>query len=118
MSSTLCWTCGRAYGGCSWSRYKVQKPVPGWSAERRDIRIAAELPMVESYLVIDCPLYIADRSEDNCWTPEMYDRMIALRRSGTPAKEIAVALGRSPKAIYNQIFLLWKNGKLEEKNAE
>ena len=110
MSGTLCWTCGRAYGGCSWSRYKVQKPVPGWIAERRDIRIAAELPMVESYLVIDCPLYIADRSEDNCWTPEMYDRLIALRRSGASVGEISAALSRTPRAVYNQIYYMKKRG--------
>ena len=119
MSSTLCWTCGRAYGGCSWSRYKVQEPVPGWTAERRDIRIAPELPKVESYVVTDCPLYIVDRQDHSSdfWTPEQMNCMLDLRRTGVPIKEISAAIGRSPQAIYNQICLLRKNGKLEEENA-
>ena len=32
-SEQPCWTCAKAYGGCSWS--KNFTPVPGWIAEKR-----------------------------------------------------------------------------------
>ena len=114
MSSTLCWTCGRAYGGCSWSRYKVWKPVPGWTAVRNDIATPSG-SYVESYVVTACPLYIVDRVDNNyaVWAPEQMNRMLDLRRAGVSIKEISAAIGRSPQAIYNQICLLRKNGELK-----
>ena len=61
---TICWACANAVPdaegerGCSWSR--EGKPVEGWVAERRDIRIQPKRPGeerrgVESYQVITCP---------------------------------------------------------------
>ena len=50
---TLCWECGRACGGCSWSsRFE---PVEGWVA----------LPVKQaygsdSYIVAECPMFVRD----------------------------------------------------------
>ena len=64
---TICWACGNAVPdaegerGCPWSR--EGKPVEGWVAERRDIRIqpkrlGEERRAVESYQVITCPEFV------------------------------------------------------------
>lgn len=63
---TLCWSCANAAPsadgerGCPWSL--EGKPVEGWSAIRRDIRLQnpkkkENVRSVESYLVVACPLY-------------------------------------------------------------
>lgn len=64
---TICWACANAVPdeegtrGCSWSR--EGRPVEGWVAERRDIRIQPKRPgeerrAVESYQVITCPAFV------------------------------------------------------------
>ena len=64
---TICWACANAVPdeegtrGCSWSR--EGRPVEGWVAERRDIRIQPKRPgeerrAVESYQVITCPEFV------------------------------------------------------------
>lgn len=64
---TICWACANAVPdeegtrGCPWSR--EGKPVEGWVAERRDIRIQPKRPgeerrAVESYQVITCPEFV------------------------------------------------------------
>ena len=55
MSSTLCWSCERACGGCSWSD-KSFTPVEGWIAEKTIYR-AKKDKFVTSYVVKSCPLY-------------------------------------------------------------
>lgn len=54
---TLCEVCANACGGCCWSEYGVQRPVPGWSAVRNDINIFGDRSSlkIESYAVLDCP---------------------------------------------------------------
>ena len=63
---TLCWSCAKAVPsadgerGCPWSL--KGKPVEGWSAIRRDLRLQSpkkkdKASSVESYLVVACPLY-------------------------------------------------------------
>ena len=56
FDNTLCWSCGRACGGCSWSR--EFKPVKGWEAV--PTRIHDE---VDSYHVIHCPKYLPEYAE-------------------------------------------------------
>lgn len=56
---TLCWGCANATGGCCWSDYWKHRPVPGWKAERNDIRINSGLS-AESYIVYECPEYVPD----------------------------------------------------------
>ena len=50
---TKCWTCKNACGGCCWSN--DFEPVPGWNAEKSVFMDCGE--KVESYQVVDCPLY-------------------------------------------------------------
>ena len=60
-SSTLCWSCQNACGGCSWS--KRLKPVRGWKADKIKIKlymIGGEDFYSDSYFVRECPKYIAD----------------------------------------------------------
>lgn len=65
QSSTLCWCCSNAYGGCSWSiKYE---PVEGWDAIRNDLHIyttqdgliAGPRESI-SYVVLECPEFVLD----------------------------------------------------------
>jgi hypothetical protein len=57
--STLCWTCKRATGFCSWSH--DFKPVQGWVAMPTVIFTRyGNTPEIESFDVQECPLYIKD----------------------------------------------------------
>lgn len=64
---TLCWTCRKAYGGCSWTEVDYTKkgwpirfePVKGWNA------IPTKNEKYTSFLVVSCPEYDPDdRKED------------------------------------------------------
>lgn len=58
---SLCWTCVRATGTCSWSRNF--EPVPGWEAEKTEVKNPYgkdRFEMIASYDVKACPLYIKD----------------------------------------------------------
>jgi hypothetical protein len=58
---SLCWSCERATGFCSWSRNF--EPVPGWEAEPTEVKNTYKkgyFEMVASYDVKACPLYIKD----------------------------------------------------------
>ena len=58
--STLCWTCQRATGFCSWSH--DFRPVQGWVATPTIIYTRyGTTPEIESFEVIECPLYIKDK---------------------------------------------------------
>lgn len=56
---SLCWTCERACGGrgCSWAAHA--DPVDGWTAV--ETQIVSNENCEESYLVLECPLYMIDR---------------------------------------------------------
>lgn len=65
MSKTICWTCQQGpRSGCPW--FAEHKPVPGWTAERRDVTQQRwdgrqnSLFTVKSYCVSACPLYLPD----------------------------------------------------------
>jgi len=45
---TLCWSCKKATGYCSWSA--CQKPVDGWNVQKTSV----------SYFVKDCPIFESD----------------------------------------------------------
>ena len=61
---SLCWSCQRAvlvYGkACSWAM--DFKPVDGWTAipHKLNISVNSRYKVVQSYHVIDCPLYMPD----------------------------------------------------------
>lgn len=61
---TLCWSCGNACGGCSWSRSSV--PVAGWTAMPTRISSMRIVSMRDSYLVQACPQYRAERRRRRC----------------------------------------------------
>lgn len=56
---TICWSCARATGNCPWSEANNMHPVKGWTAEKVKIRCAKDHHM-ESYCVIECPLFLRD----------------------------------------------------------
>lgn len=72
MKETICWTCKFCTGAtlpnpnpkdknkfflCPWvTQYK---PVPGWSATETKLKVAPK-KTIDSYLVHECPYYIAD----------------------------------------------------------
>lgn len=64
---TLCWCCGKCYGGCSWSRKAFlgynPKPVEGWEAIQRNLkalRAQGGERTIESYVVLSCPEFALD----------------------------------------------------------
>lgn len=81
---TLCEVCANACGGCCWSEYGVQRPVPGWSAVRNDINIfgGRSSLKIESYAVLDCPQFsLEDRCKEEyqAFDPEYIRRKLFKR---------------------------------------
>lgn len=60
--ATLCWYCEKATGGCRWSRFF--QPVKGWKALPTVIRHSQIEKGMKSYLVLDCPEFLADMREE------------------------------------------------------
>lgn len=56
--ATLCWRCQNAICGCSWSRDFI--PVEGWKAKPTKIRCEKGNRDMDSFLVIECPEFVAD----------------------------------------------------------
>ena len=54
-NETLCWTCSKATGGCSWSREET--PIKNWVAEE------VKHEDFISYNVKKCPYYSLDKTE-------------------------------------------------------
>lgn len=54
---SLCWTCKKVYGGCSWSKYFI--PVKGWTAIPTQIKVTYSTNYYtdDSYDVYACPEY-------------------------------------------------------------
>lgn len=67
LTKTLCWDCQNACGGCSWS--KAFKPVNGWTAERKDVKVnhtyrgRSWTQTEESYIVKKCPEFLPDKRQ-------------------------------------------------------
>ena len=58
---TLCWSCARFCGQCSWSaRFE---PIAGWSAEEGSLTRQYG-GTLKTYTVLQCPLYERDSEED------------------------------------------------------
>ena len=58
---TLCWSCARFCGRCSWSAHF--EPVEGWSAEEGSLTRQYG-GTLKTYTVLQCPLYERDSEED------------------------------------------------------
>lgn len=57
---SLCVSCEKCDGRCSWSRKPIFQPVPGWVAEPTVIRCGEYngiMRLQRSYLVLSCPEY-------------------------------------------------------------
>ena len=77
---TLCELCGKACGGCRWSRKDEQKPVEGWDAVRRDVPMTDNgggVHWVESYVVLECPEF--EMEMHHWWYYLNFDRELARR---------------------------------------
>ena len=59
-TETLCWSCSKAVKGCSWSSSFT--PVEGWEAEPAVIKNVNGGKPIDSYNVIRCPEYEADKA--------------------------------------------------------
>jgi hypothetical protein len=59
-SSTLCWDCAKATGGCSWSKNHL--PMKGWTATATQVnqtfRKGGDPTAVSSYIVHKCPEFV------------------------------------------------------------
>lgn len=88
---TLCWSCAKAtgrYGGCSWERNYT--PVEGWTAEGRIMKtlINGEYYGIQSYNVVDCPLYLSDNAA-KCVTEAEYLANLTPPLMDTKFKEVS-----------------------------
>lgn len=59
---TLCWSCKKAIGNCSWSDGTF-RPVDGWDAEPTIIWSDKKCEYIDSFQVFNCPLYDPDTKE-------------------------------------------------------
>ena len=50
----LCWLCGKATGGCSWS--SCFKPIPNWTADI--VEVKEDEGNYSTYKIISCPEFI------------------------------------------------------------
>lgn len=60
--ATLCWSCAKACGGCSWSDGSFT-PVDGWKAKPTIVQVmngVYGIRRVDSYIVEECPEYEED----------------------------------------------------------
>lgn len=71
---TLCWSCKKAIGGCSWTetdwsqeppRTRFQ-PVEGWEAVVSKLQMETTR-FIPSYRVLKCPQYEKDRGVRDVW---------------------------------------------------
>ena len=63
MNNTLCWSCEKACGGCSWSDNLI--PIKDWKATPTILRFRkptrnSPVTLVTSYYVCKCPEYKFD----------------------------------------------------------
>ena len=59
---TLCWSCARFSGRCSWSAHF--EPVAGWNAEPDMLKLGFRKQAIQTYTVLQCPLYKKDAEKD------------------------------------------------------
>ena len=62
---TICWSCAKAVGGCSWSQSFI--PIHRWCAIKTKLKSRNKdgEPIEHcSYIVIDCPEFVADATHE------------------------------------------------------
>ena len=68
--STICWSCKRAYGECSWS--KEYKEVDGWTAQETFLKgynKDGTIGKIKSYIVTKCPQYVKEEPREPQYHP-------------------------------------------------
>lgn len=106
-SDTLCWSCGKACGQCSWSQ-PDPKPVVGWTAEQTTIEVQHR-QKITSYIVRECPAYKPDGRDHSkakqafLSIPEhVVDQIVEMREAGMTYNQIASELDISEHTVWNR----------------
>lgn len=83
MKETICWDCQRATGFCAWSHdFKV---VKGWKAIPTKVqRRTAPYDEIDSYLVLECPLFLADKPREKHMTLDELGEMLGVTARHIP----------------------------------
>lgn len=92
MSDSICWSCKKSGGGCSWS--KRLEPVKGWDA-KEDHRNNEHTKKYElySYTVLGCPEYERGNVKEFEANDDALSRLI-MEIGETMAKDYTMALKR------------------------
>lgn len=99
MVFTKCWFCKiPGTGGCPWDASKGSTPVPGWSAIPTTLRDLDGLYSIDSYHVVDCPMFVEDPRMD-AWSVSQGSGV------GLSVLEIYLELGYSDARIAELIGL-------------
>ena len=72
-NETLCWTCSKCTGGCSWSEDFI--PVKGWKATARYVDEMDDAPPW-SYRVEECPEYERGGVEINFYNDDALNNLV------------------------------------------
>lgn len=123
MRETLCWKCEvPGTGGCSWDR--SFEPVEGWTATPTRISLGYNQTSTESFVVHDCPLYRAEKSQKDgrpeiCCRRKITDQQLqACIDAGLRDSAIAALFGMSANTVYRRRMKLAKVKKLENKEGK
>lgn len=83
MKETICWDCQRATGFCAWSHdFKV---VKGWKAIPTKVqRQTAPYDEIDSYLVLECPLFLADKPRETHMTIDVLAKILGVTARHVP----------------------------------
>lgn len=117
---TLCWRCANAVPdregerGCSWSR--EGKPVEGWKATRRDIRVCATAngKKSESYRVEKCPQFKRDQAKRRVET--VLDRYRKRLEKETNTCRVMLDAAMDPRVSEEDFQVLLAEKKKKEEN--
>ena len=110
-----CWTCKKAYGGCSWTEVMPDgsikfEPVAGWIAEK-STRSVCGRSVMESYKIEYCPEYEQEEPRGE-WSPCDATRVLGLTKAHLTIRQIALLLDTSMSEVRRCQEVLRKSGLL------
>lgn len=93
---TLCEICANACGGCCWSQYKVQRPVPNWDAVRQEGDAG--------WTVLDCPEFVLETAHREYYRQFLEDRKHIRHTKSIPSQRPSISwrTNRALKRLYKQ----------------